>query len=80
MDRDAIGRNCRAMRQNLGLSQAELAGYLGKVLGRTIHQTTLSSIESGRNAPSMQMLTGLCAVYGVTPDELMGVGGNADNR
>lgn len=58
--------NLKQIRIEQGLSQIEVAHYLG------IGQTTYSGYETGYRKPTPAMLCRLADLYGVTVDELIG--------
>ena len=61
-----IGANLKEMRQSRGLSQTQVANYLG------IDQTTLSKIENGTRTIGVVMLERLAALYFCSLDQLLG--------
>lgn len=61
-----IGANLKEMRQSRGLSQTQVANYLG------IDQTTLSKIENGTRTIGVVMLEKLAALYFCSLDQLLG--------
>jgi transcriptional regulator with XRE-family HTH domain len=61
-------------RKLLELSQAELAKRLG------MHYTTVSKIEAGTRAVSVDELIGLAELFGTTTDALLGVHNDAVER
>ncbi|WP_461218697.1 helix-turn-helix domain-containing protein [Lapidilactobacillus salsurivasis] len=60
-----IGQNIRRLRKSKGMTQRELADKLN-----TIEQT-ISKMERGIFSPSTESLMQLCAVFNVTPNDLM---------
>lgn len=60
-----IGANIKEMRQGRGLSQTQVANYLG------IDQTTLSKIENGTRTIGVVMLEKLAALYYCSLDQLL---------
>ncbi len=61
----SIAQNLRQMRQSRGMTQAQVAEKLN------IARQTLSSYESGRTLPDIEMLTRLCQVYDTDLDGLI---------
>jgi len=61
----SIGKTVRALRRNLGLSQAELAAALDR--GRS----TIASIESGNDMPGRELVEALAQFFGVSVDVIM---------
>lgn len=57
----------RQSRNNLGISQRELANKIG------ISYTTVGAYESGTRTPSPQILCKLALTYNVTTDYLLGI-------
>ena len=53
-----IGKRLQELRESKGLSQSDLANYLG------ISQPLLSQIESGNRNLNLSLLDKLCALYG----------------
>ena len=53
-----VGENLRALRQGKALTQEQVAEALG------VTRQTVSSYESGRTQPDIQMLLRLCELYG----------------
>lgn len=62
-----IGAKLKALREQNGLSQKELAAKLGK------SQETISSWENDRTYPKMAQLKELCNLYGCTYETLTGI-------
>lgn len=62
-----IGAKLKALREQHGLSQKELAVKLGK------SQETISSWENDRTYPKMAQLKELCNLYGCTYETLTGI-------
>ncbi|KEO84408.1 helix-turn-helix domain-containing protein [Tumebacillus flagellatus] len=59
-----LGARLRALRQQAGLSQRELADGL-------VHKSMISQIESGRTQPSRGLLRQLAVRLGADPDQLL---------
>jgi transcriptional regulator with XRE-family HTH domain len=70
----AIGPRLRSLRQDRGLTLAEVAGGTG------ISVSTLSRLESGGRRPTLELLLPLARTYGVALDELVDVPAPADPR
>ena len=62
---DIIGNRIRLRRKELGLKQCQLAEQLN------ISNNHISSIENGREKPSLETLLGICNILHVTPDYLL---------
>ena len=62
---DVIGNRIRLRRKELGLKQCQLAEQLN------ISNNHVSSIENGREKPSLETLLGICNILHVTPDYLL---------
>jgi transcriptional regulator with XRE-family HTH domain len=61
----ALARNVRSLRQDRGLTAAELATRSG------VAKATLSQIESARGNPRLETLRDLAEALGVSPTELL---------
>ena len=68
-ERCALGKSIMCFRLASGLSRAELAKRMEMTLGG------VSAWEYGRTRPDIDSLKKLCAVLGVTSDELLGIEG-----
>ena len=68
----SFGRAVRRLRQERGMTQAELASRLG--LGRT----SITNLEKGQQSPPLSMLPEIASALGVDPLHLMAdaVGGD----
>ncbi len=62
----SIGRNIKRFRQNLGLTQDELAAHLG------VSFQSISKWERSDGYPDITMLPALANYFGITVDELIG--------
>ena len=60
-----LGNKIRAYREAMGVTQAELASFLG------MEQSHVSKIESGERTVSATVLEQLSALFGVSCEELM---------
>ena len=61
-----IGRRLRALRDERGMTQVELAQAMG------IHQTNLSQMERGIRGVGTRQLLKLCRALKVSPDKILG--------
>lgn len=61
-----MGKRLRALRRSKGLTQAQVAERLGAT------KMTISAYELGTRYPSLDMLTGLASLFGVSTDYLLG--------
>lgn len=64
----AVAKKIKALRQNAGLNQAELAQKVG------VGQAAVSKWESGRDVPGSENMQRLAMVFGVEPREIVGFG------
>lgn len=62
LDHTKISHRIRELRRAHDMTQTKLAILLD------IHQTSLSNLESGRNAPTLEMLIKLCNIFKVRMD------------
>lgn len=69
-----VGARLRERRQDAGLSLADVAALL------EVSISTLSRLETGRRAPTLELLLPLARRYRVTLDELVGAPATADPR
>ena len=60
-----IGKRLQELRESKGLSQSDLAHYLG------ISQPLLSQIESGNRNLNLSLLDKLCALYGCSDSYIL---------
>ena len=60
-----LGQRVRQFRVEFGMTGAELARKIG------VDQSTVSQIEIGRNAPSVQVLKRLCEIFECSSDVLI---------
>jgi len=65
LSKKEIGQRVRAIRQERGISQVELAAALGT------YQTTISAIERGVRGLTVQQVVKLAAALGVSPDRIL---------
>lgn len=66
LSKKEIGARLRALRQERGLSQVELAEKLGT------YQTTVSAIERGARGLTLHQAIKLARAIGASPDDLLG--------
>lgn len=62
---EIIGKRIRLRRKELHIKQADMAEYLD------ISNNHMSSIENGRQKPSLEILLRICDYLEVTPDYLL---------
>ena len=60
-----IGKRLQELRESKGLSQSDLANYLG------ISQPLLSQIESGNRNLNLSLLDKLCSLYGCSDSYIL---------
>ena len=60
-----IGKRLQELRESKGLSQSDLASYLG------ISQPLLSQIESGNRNLNLSLLDKLCSLYGCSDSYIL---------
>lgn len=63
----AVGLRVRAMREKAGMTQVELAEIIGYK-----DSSSVTFIEQGRNNIKLDMVPLLCAVLGMSPNDLFG--------
>lgn len=68
-----IGGRIKAARNAAGLTQQKTADSLGMTL------RSYQSYEDGSTEPSLNNLVGLCVVFGVTADHLLGIAPEASS-
>ncbi|MCR5195067.1 MAG: helix-turn-helix domain-containing protein [Pseudobutyrivibrio sp.] len=68
MSKNNIGNNIKFLRQNAGLTQAQL----GKIFG--VSHVTVSTWESGRTMPTPDIVEGLCMTLHCRKEEILGFG------
>ncbi len=66
--RDNISKNIAYYRKKAGMTQFQLAKELG------VGTTSVSTWERGANAPDIETLYHICKIFGLTLDEMYGVG------
>ena len=69
-----IGRRLRALRDERGMTQVQLADAMG------IHQTNLSQMERGVRGMGTQQVMKACKALGVSPDRLLAAAGTASAK
>lgn len=62
---DILGKRIQLRRRELGIKQQDLAEQLN------ISNNHMSSIETGRAKPSLEVLLNICEILHVTPDFLL---------
>lgn len=60
-----VTRGSEALKDHVRERQVEMAGLIGKALGRTISQGTISSWATGRNMPGGDALVAILSVCGI---------------
>ncbi len=65
MDFQYMGVRIRQVRRSRGLTQAQLAGRIGK------SSTYVTQIERGKRKASVDTLVAICRTLGTSPDELV---------
>ena len=65
LDRKEMGRRISKRRKVLGIKQAVLAEKIG------VNGNHLSSVETGKVTPSLELFVKICDELGVTPDYLL---------
>jgi transcriptional regulator with XRE-family HTH domain len=60
-----LAKNVRRLRTKIGMTQEELAEYVG------IYRTYLSRIESGQANPSLSVIIALASALETSPDQLL---------
>lgn len=61
-----IGRNIRSYREKFGLSQIDLASYIGKT------PASISQYEKGTATPSLKTLQDIATTFGIDASNLIG--------
>ena len=61
-----LGGRIRELRKDSGMSQKELAEYLG------VSTSAVGMYEQGRREPDSEKLSGMCEIFSVTMDYLLG--------
>ena len=69
VDYQALGKRVRACRKGKDITQEELAQRVG------ISASFMGHVERGTRVLSVETLVKLCEVLGITPDALLGFGG-----
>ena len=67
-----IGQRIKDLRKKADMTQDRLADYLG------VTAQAVSKWELGQAAPDLALIAPLCRVFGVTADELLGIGRTAE--
>ncbi|MEI6132815.1 MAG: helix-turn-helix transcriptional regulator [Bacillota bacterium] len=68
-----IAKKLKEVRENLKLTQAEVAEKIG------VKHNTISMWESGKNQPDADTFINLCSIYGVNIDDLFGIESNDES-
>ena len=63
-----LGNNLKQLRQKMGLRQDDVAGMV------KVERSTVSNWERGVKQPGLNILVKLSEIYGVSMDELVGIG------
>ena len=63
-----LAERMRALRKEKGLTQGDIAAYLG------VSQNVVSKYEAGMNEPSIDNVMALAGFFGVSVDYLVGYG------
>jgi transcriptional regulator with XRE-family HTH domain len=66
MDNEKLGKNIRSLRNQKGWTQIDLAEKLG------LTQGIITAYENNAKKPSLEKITTLAGLFGVTTDELIG--------
>ncbi len=66
MQENTLGKKIKALRENLGLTQLQLASKLG------VSSSTIGMYEQGRREPSSSMLSKICFELNTSTDYLIG--------
>lgn len=67
VDKKMVCSSIRALRQNYGYTQRDLADIAG------LSQSTLSRWEHEQRSPSLAHVSQLCTALGLTPNDLLGI-------
>jgi len=67
-----FGNRLQEARKSAKLSQTEAANRLNKT------QPTISGWENEDYSPDLNDILGMCEMYGVSPNQLLGMGGDAE--
>lgn len=74
LDKKVIGENIRRIRKEKGETQEEFAEHIHA------SKDTVSNIERGEFFPSLQVLVNIAIYAGVSTDQILGLGGDKDNK
>ena len=69
----SIGERIRELRENIGISQSELAKRLG------ISRTSVNAWESGLSSPTAQLIIELSKTFHVSSDYILGLNNDGKN-
>lgn len=73
LDYGKVGRRIAKFRKRMGLRQYEVAEKIG------VNDKHISNIETGRCAPSLELIMKLCGVLQITPNDLLLGAGFSEN-
>jgi DNA-binding transcriptional regulator LsrR (DeoR family) len=67
-------KNLNALRDDRGLTNKQIAQALSEVIGGQVHEVNVRRwfSETDPTIPNLEHLYGLCRIFGVTPNELIG--------
>ena len=74
LNRKQVGKNIKRIREEKGDTQEEFAE------GIHASKDTVSNIERGKFFPSVQVLVSIAIYAGVSTDQILGLGGDKDNK
>lgn len=74
LDKKVIGENIRRIRKEKDETQEEFAEHIHA------SKDTVSNIERGEFFPSLQVLVNIAIYAGVSTDQILGLGGDKDNK
>ncbi len=66
MDKKALGERIKKFRENIGMSQEEVAGHLG------ISRSSVSQLEQGNRELKSEEILALSQLFNISTDELLG--------
>lgn len=74
LNQKQVGKNIKRIREEKGDTQEEFAE------GIHASKDTVSNIERGKFFPSVQVLANIAIYAGVSTDQILGLGGDKDNK
>lgn len=74
LDKKVIGENIRRIRKEKDETQEEFAEHIHA------SKDTVSNIERGEFFPSLQVLVNIAIYAGVSTEQILGLGGDKDNK